>query len=106
MPSKEDDSMRVIVAVTRDGHPELFDELAKIPAKFRAERLRTMGLISLRGSTVPAAITAFPAHTIAQGSGDAVPVGSGDDDGVAERKRKEQEALMKKKLDFKNDLKL
>ncbi len=47
--SKEEDSIRLVVMVTKDSHPELFDELYKRERSYRAERIRTLATLSLLG---------------------------------------------------------
>lgn len=49
MTAKESDFIRVIVKVSKEGHPELYEDLLPIPQKFRAERLRSHYLKSLQG---------------------------------------------------------
>ncbi|NLC21099.1 MAG: hypothetical protein GX771_04215 [Halomonadaceae bacterium] len=95
MPSKEDESLRVIVAVTRSGHPELFDELAKIPAKYRAERLRTMGLITLRGSSLPVGITGMQALNATQVPSEKASQAAAHVEDAAERELEKRRLAMK-----------
>lgn len=70
----QDEGLRVIVAVTRDGHPELYDELRRVPAKFRAERLRTLATMALQGAAAQAPRMTAPASgAITQGQEHSAP---------------------------------
>lgn len=49
---------RVLVTVTEKHHPELYEQLARVPKEARAERLRSLGLAPLVGDFAVAGVKA------------------------------------------------
>lgn len=105
--SNNQDSIRLVVMVTKDSHPELFSELLKRDRSFRAERIRTLATISLMGVQVGAG--GAPVHPVAaktEASSAAEPARDSQVDPEEERRRREQELLDQRKRGFKDSVKL
>jgi len=66
--SEVSDRIRLVVLVTRDGQPELFEELEKRPPKYRTERLRNLAMMGLRDSKglIPVQLADNPAAQVGQ----------------------------------------
>lgn len=107
MMSDDEDKIRLVVLVTKDGHPELFDELRKRSQSFRAERLRTLATFSLLGVQVgPVAAAGMPGggQTATAPGTAAAPNAEPRVNPEEEAKRREQEALAERKRGFKDSL--
>lgn len=59
----EDDEIRLRVSVSKSAHPELAEALARLPAKMRGERLRTLAAFGARlvGNQVQLGVATLPA---------------------------------------------
>lgn len=105
--SNDEDSIRLVVMVTKDSHPELFNELRKRDRSFRAERIRTLATISLMGVQAGVGVAAAPPSIAQTEAPSAAVTARGEKvDPEEERLRREQEQLEQRKRGFKDSVKL
>src|SRR5690554_3672028 len=103
--SNEEDTIRLVVKVTKDGHPELYEELSQRPQSFRAERIRMLAALSLMGAAMPH--VGLAAATPTRPGAPALPPQpeqAPEVDPEEEARRREQEELERKRHELKNSL--
>ncbi len=90
--SEDNDMIRMVVKVSRDAQPELYEELSQRTPKNRAERFRTLAAMALMGRSVQSAEpqSVGPAQAEkpkASGKGAAAKDGDTEDEELKNRRR-------------------
>lgn len=103
----EEDLFKVVVKVTKEGHPELYNELASVGRVHRAERMRMLSTLALWQSQASDERTSLPrpsAVAAEKPRRSPAPQATPAVDPEEEARRLEQERLEAKRRSFKDSL--
>lgn len=106
--SDDDDKIRMVVRVSRDAHPELYEELQQRSQYQRPERLRSLATAALLGRSAAARAPVESAKRTGKSASvsDAdMQVDANANDNGSEIKDRAREKLNARKNDFKKDMK-